>query len=133
MSIIRLNARLNGCEARLDALETKKAIVKQGGPIKIEEIDYAHELVRHAYNPKVFDPKSDTNMDYVKVAAYEYIYILRARLIKQNIDSSPPAELDVEDKNSAAEWYEYLLELKAQFKAGPTVQISKVKRTLPRN
>ncbi len=132
-SLKRLNARLSKCEARLDALETKELSIKQKGPITIEEIDYAHELVRNAYKPEVFNPKSYTNMDYVKVKAYEYIFILRTRLIDKNIDSSPPTQLDVENKDSLAEWYKYLLRLRAKFRAGSTVQISKVKRNSSTN
>ena len=129
MSIIRFHARLNGCEARLDALETKESNIKQEGPITIEEIDCAYTLVRNVHNPGVFNPKSDTNMVFVKEDAHQYILTLRARLIKQNIDSSPPAQLDVENKDSVFKWYEYLLKIRAQFRAGTTVQVTKVKRT----
>ena len=125
---IRVFKRLNDCEARLDALETRESNIKQEGPVTIKEIDYAHNLVCRVYKPEILNPKDQGNMDFMKEAAYQYIYILRARLIEQYIDSSPPVQLDVENKDSLAEWYKYLLELRAQFKAGPTVQISKVKK-----
>ena len=71
-----------------------------------EEIEKAYKLVQRVHRPGILDPAAPGNRDFMAEQAQDAIDVLRPKLLAE--EPNPPGMIDINNKDSVAEWYDYL-------------------------
>ena len=73
-----------------------------------ERVEDAYQKVSHACKPEILDPAHPGNPHAIREYAQNAVDIIRPQLVKKRGYKKVPPEIDVTDRNSLYNWYNYL-------------------------
>lgn len=77
-----------------------------------DRVDFVYVKVGGAYKPEILNPRDPGNPAAMKEEAQRDVDLLRPKLLKRRDDVPPP--IDVDDRDSLRQWYEYLRDERAR-------------------
>ena len=80
-----------------------------------QELETAYTNISNAHKPEILDPKHPGNPHAIKEYAQNYVDALRPKLVRKHKGKGVPSIINMDDKSSVCQWYEYLRNERAGF------------------
>ena len=80
-----------------------------------QELEIAYTNVSHAHKPGILNPKQPGNPHAIKEYAQNSVDALRPKLVRKHKNKGVPSIINMDDKSSIRQWYEFLRNERAGF------------------